>query len=268
MLKAILEADQSIPAIPPIRHLLRTIAAEDGVLLDDLQYFDALVTSLTGENGWTPSARIISFFDNCACRIARQPVHYEDLVEGTNANVAAICLLPYCIAEQWPFVIGIEDRDDQKEIAEWIARFLVHLIRAGEEAEMIDALHCQIVSSTSDAALKKDLKKAYQRRTEESLPQVRSRGLKRVTRESHMTSVHGAASPHVAPKRALEPQYRAMESMEGLERLNHEDLEAVVGNGRLGRLCKSLSSLVEETRRQGFVTLQGVMKQIEVRGDP
>jgi nucleolar pre-ribosomal-associated protein 1 len=265
MLKAVLEADQSIPAISSIRHLLRKIAAEDGVLVNGTGDFDALAISLTGEDDWAPSAKSFSFFDNCACRIAKQPVHYEDLAAKTNANYGAVCLLPFCIAEQWPFVIEAGDVDRQKSIAEWIVRLLALLTHTGEDEGPIQEVHSQIVNATKDVALKRFVKKAYRKGLREAVagpqPKVVGSGLVK----AKLSPVIEAFNAPIAPGMAFGPRAKVMESMEGLERLVNEDVEAAVANGRLGRLCRSLSSLVEETRRQGFITLQGMMTQIEVR---
>lgn len=266
MLKAVIEADQSKPAIPSIRDLLQKTAAEDGILVNDSDSFDALVTSLTKENDWIPGAGTMSFFDNCACRIARQPVHYQDIASRTNASGAAICLLPFCIVEQWPFVTRSEDLDEQENIAEWITRLLALLARSGKDTGMTHELHSQIQNATIEASLKKTLKKSYTRRLGEKVAQMRPKELKRVAHDSEVPSFRKALNTSAALDAAFERSPKAMESMEGLERLDREDLEVVVAKGRLGRLCRSLSSSVEETRKQGFVTLQAVTKQIEVRG--
>jgi nucleolar pre-ribosomal-associated protein 1 len=265
MLKAILEADQSIPAIPSIRHLLGTIAAEHGVLVNDSDYFDVLVTSFTPENDWMPSDQTISFFDNCACRIAQQPVHYEDLVAEMTATDAAACLLPFAIAEQWPFVGAAKHQDNQKSIAGWITRFFVLLTGIGEDRSMIRELHKRIENATNDAALKKSLEKAYEKMSKEISAHLQPKGSERVNDESALRLASGAGKTRVALEEVFGPRMKEMETMEGLGRLIQEDVEVVVANGRLGQLCRSLSAIVEETRRQGFMTLQGMMKQIEVR---
>ena len=265
MLKAVLQADQSIPAIPSIKRLLSRIVAEEGILLDNPEYFDALVNSLTSENDWTPTAGTISFFDNCAYRIARQPVHYEDLAMETKASGSAVCLLPVCVAEQWPFVANNENIDDRKVIAGWIARLFALLIHAGQHRDVIDRLHNQIVNASRDAELERNLNKAYQTRLEEAVTQTQPKDIGRVANEFDILPLDGALNAPVVSTATFEPQAKGMESMEGLDRLNYEDFEAVVADGRLGRLCRSLSSFMEETRRLGFVTLQGVMKRTEVR---
>jgi len=227
------------------------------------------VTSLTRENGWVPSAKTISFLDKCACRIARRPVHYADLAAELNANDVVISLLALSIVEQWPFVTGSKDLDEQKDVAEWITRLFVLLTRAGEDRDVIHELHSRTVNGTDDAALKRTLKKAYQKRSKEAVSQRQPEELRGSANKSCVIPVGEAPSTSIALEATFVPQTNGMESgmelMEGLERLDHEDLEEVLANGRLGQLCRSLSSFVEETRRQGFMTLQGMMKHIEVR---
>jgi nucleolar pre-ribosomal-associated protein 1 len=265
MVKAILEADQSIPAIPSIRHLLGKIAAEHGVLVNDSNYFDVLVTSFTPQKDWMPSDQTISFFDNCACRIAQQPVHYEDLVAQMPATDAAACLLPFCIAEQWAFLGATKHQDNKKSIAGWITRFFVLLARIGEDRSMIRELHNQIENATNDAALKKGFKKVYEKMSKETSAHLRPKVSERMSDESALLLASGARKTRVALEETFGPRPKEMETMEGLERLNHQDVEAVVANGRLGQFCRSLSATMEETRREGFMALQWMMKQIEVR---
>jgi nucleolar pre-ribosomal-associated protein 1 len=265
ILKAVLEADQSMPAISSIKHLLRKIAAEDGVLVNGLGDFDALAISLTREDDWAPSAKSFSFFDNCACRIARQPVHYEDLAAKLNATHGVVCLLPLCIAEQWPFVTEAEDLDNQKNIAEWIVRLLALLTHAGEKGGVIQEVHSQIVNAIKDAALKRGVKRAYQKRINETVARLQRNDIGGALDKVKLSPAIGDFNAPVVPGTDFEPRAKRMESMEGLERLNDEDIETAVASGRLGRLCRSLSSFAEETRRQGFITLQGMMARIKVR---
>jgi nucleolar pre-ribosomal-associated protein 1 len=264
MLKAVVETDQSLPAIPSIKHLLRRISVEHGILLDDLPCFDALVTSLTQDGNWTPNPKTISFFDNCASRIARQPVQYGDLAADENSDNAAICLLASCIAEQWPFATEIEGRDDQDNLAEWISRLFVLLIHAGEERDELQKLHIQIVDATNDPALSESLQNTYQTRLRRADAPQQLIESEKVVDESNPLPNDESRNIRNTLETAFEPQPRRTESVGGLERLNQNDLEALVANGRLSSLCRTLSSSVEETRRQGFVALQRITKQIVV----
>jgi hypothetical protein len=265
MLKAVLEADQSIPAISSIKKLLRKIVAEDGVLVNEMGDSDALAISLTREDNWAPSAKSFSFFDNCACRITRQPVHYEDLAARVNVSHGPVSLLPFCIAEQWPFVMEAEDVDPQKSIAEWIIRLLALLTHAGEDEGVIQEVHSQIVKATKDPLLKRFVKKVYQKRLHETLAREQPKDVESSLNQAKLSPLLEAFDAPVVPGITFEPRAKVMETMEGLERLVNEDVETAVASGRLGRLCRSLSSLVEETRRQGFIILQGTMTRIEVR---
>lgn len=263
MLTAVLGVDQSITAIPSIRQLLRRIAVEHGILPDRLDCFDALANSLTPERNWKPSTKTISFFDNCAGRIARQPVHYEDLAAEKNVGNAVFCLLPICIVEQWTFAIKNEDLDGQMEIALWISRLFAHLASTAGDKDLIQELHSQIVDATADAALKREISKAYQEIAERKDAKSYPTALGPADNGSNPLPVSDAPDTLIAREAIIEPKMQDMEWTEGLERLVHENLEEVVADGRLSRVCRSLSSPAEETRRQGFVTLQGTMKQIE-----
>lgn len=212
-----------------------------------------------------PSTKLLSYFDNCAGRIARRPVHYADLATEKNASNTAFSLLPLCIAEQWNFVIQNEDPCDQEDIALWITRLFALLARAAGNKNLIDELHTQIVDATTDAALKRTINRAYQEMLEERGAQPPAVTSGRIDNGSDRLPNSGTSNTHVATMATYESQAKEMEFLKGLERLGPEDLEPAVTNGRLGRLCRSLSSPVEQIRRQGFMTLQGIMKQIEVR---
>ncbi len=229
-----------------------------------MKTFDSLVISLSAGQDWRASPKTFSFFDNCACRIARQPVHYEDLAVQMNSSASAICLLPVCVAEQWAFVTSIEDSDDQKNIAEWTSRLLVLLMHAGEDREVMQQIHSQILDSANDTALRKSLIRVYQKMLKEKIFELQPVSVEEVVSIPDMVPNNGAFTARIAPLVTFEPPLDRLESMKGLERLNRADIEEAVANGRLARLCRALSSEVEETRRQGFMTLQEVIKQIEV----
>jgi nucleolar pre-ribosomal-associated protein 1 len=264
MLKAVVGADQSVPAIPTIKNLLRIIAVEDGVLLSDPAYFDALLDSFSTKDDWAPGTKTIAFFDNCASRIARQPVHYEDLVAETRSDAGVICLLPFCIAEQWHFAIKSADSDAQVNLAEWIVRLFVLIERAGEDKDVLLGLYTQIVHSTKDAIVKQGLKKAHQSQMKENIGEEQAGDLAPGLSELEETRIGRISKEPVLPEAIFKPQSKRIETMVGLDRLAVENLEEVVTDGRLGRLCQTLSSSVEETRRQGYMTLQAMMKPIEV----
>jgi nucleolar pre-ribosomal-associated protein 1 len=264
MLKAVLEADQSTPAIPSIRHLLKIIAVEHGLLPDSLDYFDVFMTSLLPEKNWSPGRKTISFFDNCASRIARQPAHYEDLAAKTKGDRPAMCLLPFCVSEQWPFVIAAEEAKDRENIAGWISRLLMLLTSAGEDENVIQALRNQMVTATNEATICSILRKAGRKGMKKIYTQEQIQGVGHVAARTNSPSPAAASHDLVALETTFERQPKRAESMEGLERLHQEELGEVIANGRLGRLCGSLSSLEDETRRQALITLQSMLRQIEV----
>ena len=264
MLKAMLDVDQSMSPIPSIRNLLRMIAVEHGIL-DDPSYFDGLATSLMRDQHWFPSSKAVAFFDNCACRIAWQPAHYEDLATEVQGDRIAMCLLPFCIAEQWPFVVANEEVKEQENIAEWISRLLILLTRAGEAEDVIQEVRDRMVNATSEAATKSILRKSDRKELRNGTTQEQCQEISLPAGESNSPTVAEASHTPSAVEAIFEPRSKRIEFTEGIERLHQEDIGEVVVSGRLGRLCRSLSSLEDETRRQALTTLQGILKQIEVR---
>lgn len=264
MLKAVLDTDPSILAVRSIKRLLNGVLVEHGILPSEPAYFDALVTSLTPEEVWLPSTKTINFFDSCASRIARQPVHYEDLAAELDGNGVTTCLLPICIAEQWPFVLRDQDLGGQENVGEWIMRLLVLLKYAGENPDVLTQLSNQIVNATNDAALKQKFRKAYERRPERTVYLQKPEEAGREASVPPSTTTDEVPAIKTVLQTAFEQRPRKVETIEGLERLYEEDLEELIADRRLARLCRSLSSPAEETRRQALVTLQRLTKQIEV----
>lgn len=264
MLKAMLDANQSMSPIPSIRNLLRIIAVEHGILLDGSSYFDGLVTSLMRAQDWVPSSKAVAFFDNCACRIARQPAHYEDLATQVQGHRGPMCLLLFCIAEQWPFVVANEAGEGQENIAEWICRLLILLTGDGEAEDVIQELRDRMVNATDEAATRRIFRKSDWREFKNRITQEKLQEISLLAGEDNLPTVAEDSHPPFTIEALFEPRSKRIDFIEDLERLHQEDIGEVVVSGRLGRLCRSLSSFEEETRRQALIALQGILKQVEV----
>ena len=267
MFKAVLEADPSTPAIPSIRHLLKILSVEHGLVLDGPNYFDGLVRSLLPDEIWVLGRETVCFFDNCASRIARQPAHYEDLAAVARRNGHTMGLLPFCIAEQWPFVTVNKGAKECENIAEWISRLLMLLIRAGEDKDTIGTLRSQMMAATKESQFSNILRKTDWKILRNMNIQERVPSGRGAAAQPHSPQLAQGRDTSVAKMEAVfGRQLKRIETIAGLERLHQEELGEVLANGRLGRLCRCLSSLEDETRRHAFLTLQGMLRQIEVCG--
>jgi nucleolar pre-ribosomal-associated protein 1 len=264
ILKAVLEADQSIPTVPSIKRLLRSILVEYGVIPQNPLYYDALEMSLKPEKGWAPDMQTFAFFDNCSCRIARQPVHYDDITADFSNHSATVGTLPACISEQWSYLVAKEDVREAKNTAEWVARLLALFTIAEGNTSLIHNFHNRILDSTKDPRIRQLLEEKVreQRKTIARLDQHEKEEVHAKVSDSQPND--GGVDTNLEHELTFEAPLKRTETMEGLGSINQQDLEELVTTGSLGRHFECLSSLSEEIRRQAFVSLIGLTKSMEV----
>lgn len=157
-----------------------------------------------------------------------------------------------------------EDLRDQKNVGQWISRFLVLLLVAGEDRNMLCALHARIVNRADDASLKRILQESFQKRLKDVNVILQRPEMETSTDKAVLSNNREAAGSSVAPQVIFEQPAERIESMEGLEPTRHEDIADFLADDRLPRLCRCLSSLADEMRNRAYLGLQGVMTQIQV----
>lgn len=264
------------PEIQTVKFVLRTVLVENGVLLNQPRAFDALLASLHKSKKWSPSLATYAFIDNCIGRVVRQPVHYLDLLAlatGENTEIGSQGTLVASIAEQWPFVAKNDDVDAQKNVAEWIARFLSV---SGSDEE--DASHSRIGSIFDDVIKAMQgtagsvLERAFKKQSKHPIKLEPLESSDEPRTDSDLEKQEGLENQEVKERPSeivLEDLFgtsgRSPNSLQSLDRWENVDLESAVSSGRLGRLLQCVASEEEEIRRQAFLILRQLMSIVKVR---
>jgi nucleolar pre-ribosomal-associated protein 1 len=120
-----------------IKSLLASIARDCGALQDEAEIsgLDCLIVSLKSEADFEPTDAVFEFIDNCFQHFVRKPIKYEDdyeaIINASNlpdSQDRPTSLIWMTVLEQWHFVAK-KNKDSEKVVAQWIARFNCNLSR-------------------------------------------------------------------------------------------------------------------------------------------
>ncbi|KAE8361652.1 ribosome 60S biogenesis N-terminal-domain-containing protein [Aspergillus caelatus] len=256
ILKVVVGAS-SRDSLKDIEVLLKTVLTENSVLQDSGSYLSLVSSFETSDSGSLHHQ--LSFFDNCVCRVAKKPVHYQDLLgslcEAVSKPVSPIVA---AITEQWPFVVK-SGGDAESAVGAWIAKILGKLKGSGEDSKALKAARDTLVAATENKRTKSTLKKAL-KDTEEGPSQDSNR------RESSTTQPTTSRSNNEKSTVDLEEIFGTLPT-EGtthnaLHRWEKEDIEISVEQGRVADLMLCLCSEHEEVRRQAFANITRFMSKI------
>lgn len=240
-----------------ISALLRSVLAENSVLQNLPQSFNALLSSLEDSDPESIHKQLL-FLDNCVSRVAKKPVHYLDLIGSTSQGEAATSSLVPAIVEQWPFVVKAGDESAEAATGTWIAKLLAHLKQAGENLTALKAARDALVEATETKKTRSLIKKCF-------------KGQEDVDDEDKMD----VDSEPVAPKSSGKTLTVDLDEIFGflptertthnaLHRWEREDIEQAVEQGRIAELMLCLCSEHEEVRRQAFAKIARFMGQLKV----
>ena len=255
ILKVLAEA-ASRESLKDIDALLRSVLVENSVLQASSS-FSAILTSFETSNTEDLHHQI-AFFDNCACRVAKKPVHYHDLLGNLHQDASKpVSPLVSAIAEQWPFVVKAANAKMESAVSAWIARVLGKLRQAGEDAKVLKAARDNLVNATEDKKVKSTLKKAL-KGTEDDADDAKSAP----------ATAQPAPASNRTPRVDLEEVFGALPT-EGkthneLQKWDREDLEVSIEQGRVGDLMLCLCSEYEEVRRQALANVSRFMTKLRV----
>ncbi|PLB42204.1 NPA1/URB1 family protein [Aspergillus candidus] len=253
ILKVLAEA-ASRDSLKDIDALLRSVLVENSVLQAPSS-FPAILTSFETSNPETLQHQI-AFFDNCACRVAKKPVHYQDLLGNLHQDASKpVSPLVSAITEQWPFVVKAGNAKMESAVSAWVARVLGKLRQAGEDAKVLKAARDNLVDATQDKKVKSTLKKAL-KGTEEDADDAKSAP----------ATAQPASASNQTPRVDLEEVFGALPT-EGkthneLQKWDREDLEDSIEQGRVGDLMLCLCSEYEEIRRQALANVSRFMTKL------
>lgn len=230
------------------------------MLVDDAIQIEILIASLHPSGAPPSMLEVFDFLDNCLTRLAKAPVHYQDLVyqllaEGQVAE--APNLLIAAIIEQWPFACKKLNLQDQKGLVQWIASFFGGLIKYEVVRHDFKTLQKSITAVSDSEKNRSILRKAFMD-CQDALSISISTEKEKNEQEENMTNGNlNAHMIHQPPN--LEQIWRSKLSSQRSppprRRLDLEDLEAAFEEGILNDLMKLLCSQQEELRLQAVSDL-------------
>ncbi|KAL4907565.1 hypothetical protein BDW74DRAFT_189852 [Aspergillus multicolor] len=239
-----------------IHKLLTNVLAEHSAIR--LPSFSAILPSFDAADSEALGHQL-AFFDNCVCRTAKKPVHYQDLVESLVDNSQPLGALVAAVIEQWPFVVKAGNADTQKSVAEFIAALLKNLHSSGESLQGLKAARDALVDATEEKKLKSRFKKAL-------------KGCEEDEQDGNKTDTESSGQTPSAPKKEwqdldLEETFGAL-PVEGtthneLHRWEQKELEESLEEGRVGELLLCLCSEHEEVRRQALLNISRFMMKLK-----
>jgi nucleolar pre-ribosomal-associated protein 1 len=242
-----------------IENLLTTILKENSII----QSFPAF-SSLRSSFDATESESIhyqLAFFDNCACRIAKKPVHYDDLLSSlTEGENKPTSLIVAAITEQWPFVAKNGNAAAEFAVCTWIARVFGKLKQAGEDPKTLKAARDSVLQTIESKQLKSTIKNALKDTAEAASKDGMSQD--GVSRSEANAQKDKAAQVDLREIFGTLPT--ESKTHNELHKWEKEELEIAVEQGRISDLMLCLCSEHGEVRRQAFANLNRFMAKLRV----
>ncbi|KAL4993760.1 ribosome 60S biogenesis N-terminal-domain-containing protein [Aspergillus recurvatus] len=239
-----------------IQRLLTNVLIEYSVIRPSS--FSAVLSSFMSSDSESLQHQL-AFFDNCACRVAKKPVHYQDLLGSLVDSPKLPSPLVAAVIEQWPFVLKAGKASTETDVGEFIAKLLRNLHSAGESLEGLKAARDKLVNFTEDKKLKSRFKKAL-------------KGCEEDEREVQKADIGQSKQPSPVPKREwqnidLEATFGSLPA-EGtthneLYRWEQKELEESLEGGRIAELLLCLCSEHEEVRRQALANISRFMMKLK-----
>ncbi|KAL4888635.1 ribosome 60S biogenesis N-terminal-domain-containing protein [Aspergillus ambiguus] len=253
ILKVLVEAP-SQDDLHEMNILLRAVLMENSVLQSP-KSFSAVLSSFDSSDPKVLQHQL-AFFDNCICRIAKKPVHYQDLLASLfESTPDSVSPLVAAIAEQWPFVVKSDDSAIEGAVCSWASRMLGKLKHAGEDSKPLKAARDNLSGATEKKQSKSMLKKVF-KDTEEN---------HKVDEEMEVDStpinVQGTKV-----EVDLEETFGALpiesDTHNELRLWEKDELDSAIDKGRVSELFVCLCSEHEEIRKQAFASITRFMGKI------
>ncbi|KAL6235628.1 hypothetical protein BDW75DRAFT_208924 [Aspergillus navahoensis] len=239
-----------------IHRLLANVLIEYSVIHPSS--FSALLSSFVSSD-FESLQRQLAFFDNCACRVAKKPVHYQDLLGSLMDSPKLLSSLVAVVVEQWPFVIKAGNASTETSVGEFIAKLLRNLHLTGESFEGLKAARDELVTATEDKKLKSRFKKAL-------------KGCEEDKQEGQKADTEQSKKPSSATEREwqnidLEETFGSLPA-EGtthneLYRWEQKELAESLEEGLIAELLLCLCSGHEEVRRQALPNISRFMMKLK-----
>ena len=246
-----------------IYDLLGTVLVENSVLRNSTSSFASLTSSLEALESEQLDCSIV-FLDNCICRVAKKPVHYQDMVSSLcEDSHGSVSLLMAAIAEQWPYLIKNNDSETAVSVATWIGYFFKELNRSGEDRKALGLLLDKLVEVTDHKKSRSPLKKAMKEvaKAEDDGGGGHEDKMSDSVQEHPPMSDSHQLVDLVEIFGALPTEGK---SHHELYRWEKEELVVAVEEDHVSRLMLCLCSEYQEVRRQAFISLSHFIEKIKV----
>jgi nucleolar pre-ribosomal-associated protein 1 len=241
-----------------IESLLQAVLVENSVLRDPAS-FPSLLSSF-GASESENVHRQLMFFDNCICRIAKKPVHYQDLVgSALQSSPGLVSPIVAAVTEQWLFVVKNEDKAVENAVGSWIATLLGKLRLVGESPEALTVTRDSVVGVANDKKTKSLLKKAWKDIGEVGVGEQENSASQKVASDSSTDKALVVDLEEIFGPLPVEGK-----THNALHKWEKEDLELSVEQGRVGELMLCLCSEHEEIRRQAYANISRFMSKLKV----
>ncbi|ODM17843.1 hypothetical protein SI65_06631 [Aspergillus cristatus] len=245
-------------SLQEIGNLLSAVLVENSVLQSSPKSFASLLSSFE-KSEQLPSQ--LAFFDNCVCRSAKKPVHYQDLIGSMSAEAGSVSALFAAISEQWPFVVKTGDAAAEAAVGSWIARALGKFKQAGEDTKVLKSVRDSCMEATGNKKVKSILKKALKSAEESDDEDATTKKQSKSTQEASQTPAGQEQKTDLKDIFGALPTEGTTHN--ALQRWEKEDLEVSVEQGRVAELMLCLCSEHEEVRRQAFTNLSRFMMKLK-----
>ncbi|KAI9375764.1 ribosome 60S biogenesis N-terminal-domain-containing protein [Aspergillus egyptiacus] len=256
ILKVLLTASSG-HSLKEIESLLKNILSEHSILSPSSSSSSLL--SCFDKSDTETLQHQLAFFDNCACRIAKKPVHYFDLLGSLVETADSLSPLVTALVEQWPFVFKAGNAVAEKAVCEFIVSVLGELYSAGENSQGLKAARDSLVDATEDKKLRSQLKKALKGRedAEEDVVMEDAQSAKQTVPPSK-TDRHDVDLEGIFGSLPVEGT-----THNGLSRWEQKELELSLEEGRVSELVLCLCSDHEEVRRQAVANISRLMLKLK-----
>lgn len=243
-----------------LRELLENVLVEHAVLSKPHDSFEALIASLKESEPENLPPQL-QFLDNCLCRIAKKPVHYEDLAASllSDSN-APLSVLVACVLEQWPFILKSKDIEKEQSVARWVASLLKHLKLVGENKKALKSVR----DSLSELSETKKTKSIFKKSLKGSDEQVNDQAPEPVDSSSQPKSRAPTGPASTGLLDMFGPLPVESQDHAELYKWEKEEVDIAIEQGRIGDLMLCLCSEHEEIRRQAFAAVTRLMAKLQV----
>jgi nucleolar pre-ribosomal-associated protein 1 len=268
-----------------IKSLLESIVRDCGALQDtaEISGLDCLILSLKSFANFEPTHSVFEFIDNCFQHFVRKPIKYEDDYEAvvnrsslTGSQDRSISLIWMTILEQWPFVAK-KNKDSEKLIAQWIARFKCNLSRFESTSLLNDSQSAATPECDSDKILAGAISDLAISQSHKEMNEMLEDycGIKKIsmtddieddgTSNAQNTSLPPVEiSEHISPIFALSTYAFPKEDSKhpALLKIGRKEVSSSVEEGDLSKLIEYFSSPDLSIRRQAVTAIRNYIPRL------